>query len=186
VDGGSFTLCALVPPGSVEAEVGRIQEAIFSAHGLTSAVALPPLIPIAFLPAHPRGTVAHEPARALLDELDGSVSAPWRVTITRAAWVGGFLCLGIDSGGMWDILRARARGGGEADGPFPAAEGFFLGCGEASAGQRGTIRPPVPALSFTSGSLALVGLETAGGGPWWGDLFWEIIEERPLRGRRTK
>jgi hypothetical protein len=180
-DDTSFTLCALIPPGSVEAEVTRIQEAIFSAHGLTSAVALPPLIAVAFLPGVAR-------ARGLLAELDGSVSAPWRITSTGTAWSGGSLSLGIDSGGMWDILRARAQalGGGEAIGPFPTVEGFFLGCAEASAAQREAIRPPVPTLSFTSSSLALVRLETAGSGPWWGDLYWETIEERPLRGRRTK
>ena len=179
MDGASFTLCALIAPGSVEAEVGRIQQGIFSAHGLVSAVALPPLIPIAYLAADAR-------ARGLLGELDGSVRAPWRIGVTDAVWASGFLYLGIDSGGMWDILRARALAlcGAESSGPLLAAEGFFLGCAEATAEQRGTIRPSVPGTSFTSGTLALVSIETAGSGPWWAEVSWETIEQRPLRGRR--
>jgi hypothetical protein len=181
VDGASCTLCALIAPGSVEAEVGRIQQGIFSAHGLVSAVALPPLVPIAYLASEAR-------ARELLGELDASVSAPWRIGIAGAVWVSGFLYLGIDSGGMWGVLRARALAlrGTEPAGPFPPDEGFFLGCPEATAEQREAIHPPAPGTRFTSGALALVRIETAGGGPWWSEVSWETIEQRPLRGRRKR
>ena len=45
----TFLLCALIPPGSVEAHVGRVQQTLFSEHGLASAQAVAPLVPIAFL-----------------------------------------------------------------------------------------------------------------------------------------
>ena len=50
--GGAY-LVALIPPGSVEAEMGRVQAALFAEHGLASAQALPALIPVAFTPEPP-------------------------------------------------------------------------------------------------------------------------------------
>ena len=181
-----FTLLVLVAPGSVEAEVGRIQAGIFSEHGLLSAAALPPLVPIAFMTPQP-GAAAQPAAAALLRDLERSVPAPWRISAVGPCWVSGWLYLSIDSGGMWARLRAGALAlrGGEPDGPFPAAEGFFLGCGEASTKQREAIRPAAPEMSFSSSDIALVAVRTEGSGPWWRDVYWERIDERPLRGRRT-
>jgi hypothetical protein len=188
MDAESFTLLALVPPGSAEAEVGRLQAGIFAAQGLLSAMAMPPLVPIAFI-ATPPPEGAQSGAGALLGELEHSVHAPWRITVGGPAWVSGWLYLGIDSGGMWAGLRslALARCGGEMQAaPFPAAEGFFLGCGEATPQQRQEIAPAASALSFSSGDLALVRVRTVGSGAWWKDVDWETIDERPLRGRRQR
>jgi hypothetical protein len=173
-------MVALAAPGSVEAALGMLQAAIFSAHGLASAQALPPMIPVAFLPAEAS-------TRGLLEVLNGSVRAPWNIRTTERAWVEDFLYLGIDSGGAWAALRARTleRCGAEPRPPFPAREGFFMGCGDATPAQRDLIRPAAPSVTFSSSDLALVRIEWPfGQGAWWRELYWEILEQRPLRGRR--
>ena len=175
-------LVALVAPGSVEAEVGRLQARLFAAHGLVSAQALPPLIPVSFV-----ATVAT--TRGLLLELDHCISAPWRIRVTGTQWVEGSLYLGVDSAGAWAALRTRAQElcGVEPHSIFPAAEGFFLGCGEAAAEERDRIRPEAPEAAFTSCVVALVRIETAYTGEgWWREVYWEIAEQKPLRGRREK
>ena len=175
-------LVALVAPGSVEAEVGRLQASLFAAHGLVSAQALPPLIPVSFI-------VPGAPTSGLLVELNHCISAPWRIRVTGTQWVEGSLYLGVDSAGTWAALRTRARElcGAEPPSLFPAAEGFFLGCGEAAPEERDRIRPAAPAASFTSCVVALVRIETVHAGEgWWREVYWEIAEQKPLRGRREK
>jgi hypothetical protein len=182
MDTEGHLLVALVAPGSVEAEVGRLQASLFAAHGLVSAQALPPLIPVSFL-------VPDAPTRGLLSELDHCISAPWRIRVTGAQWVEGSLYLGVDSAGAWAALRTRARElcGAEPLSLFPAAEGFFLGCGETSPEERDRIRPAAPAATFTSCVVALVRIETAHAGEeWWREVYWEIAEQKPLRGRRER
>jgi hypothetical protein len=175
-------LAAVIPPGSVEAELGRLQAGIFSAHGLLSAQALPPLLPLAFLPM---GTA---PA-GLLPSMEKAVAAPWRVRVRGYLWAEGFLYLSVDSGGMWTALRAEALAGCGAEPPgfFPPREGFFLGCGEATDEQRASVHPPASELVFTSAELALFRIETPRvDGQWWRELYWETIDRKPLRGRRKE
>jgi hypothetical protein len=104
-------------------------------------------------------------------------------------WIGGHLYAGIESQGLWEALRSRA-GEWSLTGPdslFPAAEGFYLGCGDASPELRSRIMPAVPGLSFGSCTIATVKVRTALPGPeWWREVSWEVVEERPLRGRKTQ
>lgn len=172
-------LLALIAPGSVEAEIGRLQAGIFAEHGLVSAQAVPPLVPIAFLP----GTFPQD----LLFKLDKAVRAGWRMSVTGPVWVEGFLYLCVASAGTWAGLResALALCGAEHQPLFPPAEGFFMGCGDASPEQRSLIHPPAPAISFTSGAIAIASISSPrGSDEWWRELYWEIVDERPLRGRR--
>jgi len=174
-------LAALLPPGSVEADVGRFQQEIFSRHGLVSAIALPPLVPVAFLPE--AGL-----RRDLLQELNALASAPYRITIGAPAWSRGALYLAIESAGLWQQLRegALARVPSEPAGLFPAREGFFLGCEEPPAGARDSIRAGLTDSGFTSSRLVLLRLSTPQPPAlWWRDVRWEIAEDVPLRGRRT-
>ena len=178
MDGSRFLLLALLAPGSIEAEVGRLQGRIFSQYGLASALALPPLIPVAFLPAD-------FAVRGLLDALNRSVRSPYRIDTGLAVWEAGALFLSVDSGGLWSGLRegAHALGVGACDGPFPVFEGFFLGCGDATAAQREAIRPAQPSLGFTSSALALIGIGTPKGTlEWWREVYCETLEQKPLRG----
>ena len=173
-------LAALIAPGSIEAAVGSVQAALFSVHGLASAQALPPLVPVAFLDAAAA-------VRGLLPDLDRSVAAGWRIRLAGALWAEGHLYAVIESGGAWETLRGRAL---EMRGPetgclFPVVEGFYLGCSESLPEDRPGIRPAVPDVSFSSCTIALVRVRTAADGPgWWQNLSWEVLEERPLRGRK--
>jgi hypothetical protein len=174
--GGAY-LVALIPPGSVEAEMGKVQAALFAEHGLASAQALPPLIPVAFIP--------EVPARGFLADLERSVHAGWRARVAGHAWVEGWLFILADTGGLWAGLRARAlaAAGGAPRGPFPAAEGFCLGCADAEPERRPRITPTPPELSFSSCALAIMRFESPRD-EWWRELYWETLEEKPLRGRR--
>ncbi len=101
--GGAY-LVALIPPGSVEAEMGRVQAALFAEHGLSSAQALPALIPVAFTP--------EPPARGFLAALERSVRAGWSARAAGHAWVEGWLFLSVQTGGLWAAFEgARARRG---------------------------------------------------------------------------
>ncbi|MGA2639833.1 MAG: hypothetical protein ABSG21_02880 [Spirochaetia bacterium] len=174
-------LAALFAPGSIESEVGKVQAALFSRHGLASAQALPPLIPIAFLDAA-------RSEKDLLREMNAAVSPGWRIRLTGSAWVDGHLYACVESGGVWRSLRARAveiSGAGKGC-LFPAAEGFYLGCGDVPSEEKSRIRPAVPEKSFTSGTIALLTIHAAlDGADWWQELSWEVLEERPLRGRKA-
>jgi hypothetical protein len=173
-----FVLAALFAPGSIESEVGRAQDAVFSLHGAASTQALPPLIPIAFLdPSLVDGS--------LLREMSQAIAPGWRMRLVGPGWIGGHLYALVDSAGAWTALRqtAVARCAGGAD-LFPPAEGFYLGCVEAPAGTRALIDAPVPALSFGSATIALMRIFASDGPEWWRALSWEIFEERPLRGRK--
>jgi hypothetical protein len=180
--GQSFLLCALIPPGSVEAHVGRVQETLFSEHGLASAQAVPPLVPIAFLDPQRRPD-------EFLKQMGSSAPPGWRVRLQGAEWVEGHLYARIDSAGAWSALRqaALAQCGTVTPGLFPVAEGFYLGCGDAPEEVRLQIKPSIPAASFSSAAVSLIVLHPASGSPaWWSELHWEITEERPLRGRKQR
>jgi len=170
-------LLALRAPGSIEAEVGKVQQALFQEHGFVSAIALSPVIPIAFL--------GRFPPRGFLQRLQAAVSGPLRVSAAGTAWQQGALFLTLDTGGVWASLR-DACAGESTTGLFPVAEGFFLGCIEATAPRRKTIRVETLLPSFSSATLAVITIATPtrGGVKWWRDVSCSIDEEKPLRGRR--
>jgi hypothetical protein len=173
-------LVAIIAPGSVEAGVGKVQAAIFEEHGFLSAVALPPMIPVTFLP---QDTAAAK----LLNELERGVRAPWRMRTAGFTWEHGALYARVSSDGFWESLRMKAAelAPAETSPLFPVAEGFYAGCLEAAPDQRPLIRPAVPELSFSSATLAIIRISSPRGREgWWREVMWEIQEQRPLRGRR--
>jgi len=175
-----FRLVALIPPGSVQSEIGRLQGELFRRFGWVSSQALPPLIPVRFI--GPPGS-----DRALLDRLDAVAKAPWRMTTRRLAWIEGHLFLGIDSNGAWAALReeARAGPGDQPPGLFPVAEGFFLGCGEASTDRETAAATDSPAPAFSSCAIAVMEIESPCPlAEWWREVYWEVREQKPFRGRR--
>ena len=177
-----FLLAALIAPGSIEAALGKVQAALFAEHGLASAQALPPMIPVAFLDA------ARE-VQGLLQELNVSVISGWRMRLSGAAWTSGHLYAGVESGGTWAAVRARALqlSGPEAGCLFPAAEGFYLGCGDSPPELKQQIMPAVPEISFSSCTIAIVNLRTdSSQSEWWRDVSWEVLHERPFRGRKEQ
>jgi hypothetical protein len=167
----SRRLIALLAPGSAEAEVSRAQNALFAASGLSSAAALPPMIPVGF--------VGETDAAARLDAIRRGVRAPYLFRSLSLRWEDGGLYLALETGGVWKSLRAL---GGWDEGPFPAAEGFVMGCWEAAPETRRSIDRPIPSFSFSSCSAALVILRAAWEKrDWWRELYTEIVFRKPLR-----
>jgi len=159
--------------------MSRVQDALFSAHGLVSAPAVPPLIPVAFLESA-------APAAGFLQAMNLSVRAGWRMAVRESTWIHGHLFARVQSAGTWQALRDCAQGRcALREGLFPAFEGFYLGCEEAAPETRAAIRPDLPALSFSSAALVIMRIESAPPPGWWQDLHWEIVEQRSLRGTRA-
>ena len=108
---------------------------MFSRHGAASTQALPPLIPIAFLDA-PRVD------GSLLREMNRAIAPGWRMRLVGPAWIGGHLYalrrLRGSLGRAAAVRNCPVRA--EAEGPFPAAEGFYLGCGEVPGRDAGADR----------------------------------------------
>jgi hypothetical protein len=161
-------LLALLAPGSIEAEVGALQQAVFSEHGFVSAIALPPLVPVRFLPLDASLRLPMAPGSA--------VAAGFMVMITGQAW---------SSGGVWPALRGDERW---SDGPwiFPCFEGFYLGCAESEPVSRAAVRVPAVDRRFSSLDIAVMSITVLEDGPdWWREVHWQIEDRRPLRGKRT-
>lgn len=172
-------LLALFAPGSAEGEVCRVQDALFSRHGLVSSIALAPLIPILFVPAS---------ARELpLERFTNRLPTGCRFLTTGLQWVDGGLYLAVESGGAWGALRDEARrlcGPGEPP-LFAETEGFCLGCWEALPAQRaqiGTIDVPIVRFSSCTLALACLTARTATHA-WWSEVSLETLDEKPLRCR---
>jgi hypothetical protein len=180
-------LLAVLAPGSIEAAVGRAQEAIFREHGLVSAIALPPLVPVAFLAGGGGdGGGGDALPRGFLGRVERTAHGPYLFTVTGITWKDGALFLALDSGGVWEALRAACSAEAGGTGLFPGFEGFFLGCLEADPGQRESIHVEMPDARFSSASLAVARISTPSSGEsWWRDLCCTIEEERPLRGTRA-
>lgn len=173
----TFRLLALLVPGSIEAEVGALQQAVFAEHGFVSAIALPPLVPVRFVAVETPARLPQVPGR--------EVPAGYALRVGGLAWSGGHLFLGLDTDGAWRALRGDGRW---ADGPalFPCFEGFFLGCAEAAPEAWDSIVAPAMDRRFSSADIALMTIVVPEEGiDWWSDVRWRIEERRPLRGKRS-
>jgi len=173
----TFRLLALLAPGSIEAEVGRLQQAVFAAHGFVSAIALMPLVPVRFLPVDAPPRLPQVPGR--------EVAAGFAVRVAMPAWSGGHLFLGLETDGAWAALRGDERW---SDGPalFPCFEGFFLGCAEAAPEVRGSVVVPPMDRRFSSLDITVMTIAVPDEGvDWWQEVRWQIDERRPLRGKRS-
>ena len=170
-------LLALLAPGSIEAEIGALQQAVFADHGCVSAIALPPLVPVRFLPADAPPRLPQVPGR--------DVTAGFVVRVTGPAWCEGHLFLGLDTGGAWSALRADRRW---SDGPqlIPCFEGFYLGCPEPQLAGGGGLRLASGDRRFSSVDVALVTVSVPDeGAAWWSEVHWQVDDRRPLRGKRS-
>jgi hypothetical protein len=175
-------LLALFAPGSVEAAVCALQDSLFSRHGMVSAIALAPLIPILFLPASAGPRVIEGLGRGLLS---------CRFSVTGMRWEGEGLWLGVESSGTWGALKGQAGElfpAAEAFRPlFSPAEGFCLGCWEAPQELRPLLPAEAPPLRFSSCTLALASLTVREGErEWWREVYLETLAEKPLRAMRPR
>ncbi|HET6487545.1 MAG TPA: hypothetical protein VFH83_14055, partial [Spirochaetia bacterium] len=119
-------LVALSTPGSIEAAVAAAQARLFAEHGLSSSQALPPWIPVCFLPPGQAVT-------GLLARVSRSAPASLAFRTTTVRWEGGWLYLMLDTGGAWQAARAEAELGTAGTNP-----------GATAAADPGSQPPPHP------------------------------------------
>lgn len=193
--GREHLLAAIIPPSNISRQIDLIRERLFSGYCLVSAAALPPFIPLLFLP----------PGRYTLQgvQLKEKISTAYPITAGHYRECQGNLFLAVDSNGGYDCLKQELKnylladvveragtvgkagaqemaGAQESAGaeevPFPCAEGFFLAAPEKLASFSKIIknlRTPGP-LHFSSYSLALLKLESySNPGEWWQNIRWE-------------
>jgi hypothetical protein len=169
------SLLALFAPGSVEAEVGAVQQGLFSSYGLASACAISPLIPVVFLAPD---------AGIPIESIGKAAPSPYMFASKGLQWEGGTLYLSLDTAGVWDALRKEILEAGLAaeESLFPPHEGFCLGSWEASEIDRRNIDVAAPLLRFSSCALAILSLSVSTERPaWWREVHTEVTERRPLR-----
>lgn len=199
--GREHLLAAIIPPSNISRQIDLIRERLFSGYCLVSAAALPPFIPLLFLP----------PGRYTLHgvQLKEKISTAYPITAGHYRECQGNLFLAVDSNGGYDCLKQELKnyllagaagkagaveragavgkagaeemaGAQESPGaeevPFPCTEGFFLAAPEKLASFSKIIknlRTPEP-LHFSSYSLALLKLESySNPAEWWQNIRWE-------------
>jgi hypothetical protein len=204
-----YALLALKGPSNIEKEVLELQRSLYRQGGLVSALALPVMIPLCFVAP----CVVPAKRSELRDSLRRAVGkeAPY-LTSRSVAESDGFLFWDLDPRRELQRLRrscqkvfaptiARQGDRQEAQQPdlFPVARGFFL------CSLQGRSRDTVPSLEAPEPLLfpakAVIFLcvhplvveptatkqsaSSTDGRPWWKSLFWEKLEEIPLRKTRA-
>ena len=200
-----FALVALRGPSNIEKKVRELQSSLYRQCGLASALALPAVIPLCFV----KPNRIPEKAGALREHLRRAVGreAPY-LTSGAVAVCGDFLfwdlaprrelqrlqrsCEKVFTAA--ELLPADPQASVQPD-PFPVARGFFL------CSLQGRSRGRVPSLvvsrdlRFPAKAASLLQVRTlglspgaAGSGssaeverPLWKSLYWEKLEEIPLR-----
>ncbi len=183
--GREHLLAAIIPPSNISRQIDLIRERLFSDYCLVSAAALPPLIPLLFLP----------PGRYTLQEvqLKEKIGRAFSITTGHYREYQGNLFLTVDSNGGYDSLKQELKNyflplpgsvkkAGSPGLPFPCTEGFFLTAPERLADFGKVIKKVIKNLRipgpvhFSSYSLAILKLESfSHPGEWWQNSRWEEI-----------
>jgi len=181
--GREHLLAAIIPPSNISRQIDLIRERLFSDYSLVSAAALPPLIPLLFLP----------PGRYNLQEvqLKEKIGKAFPITTGHYREYQGNLFLTVHSNGGYDslkrelknyLLAGAAESAGAEEMPFPCTEGFFLTAPERLADFGKVIKKVIKNLRipepvhFSSYSLAILKLESfSHPGEWWQNSRWEEI-----------
>lgn len=196
-----YALLALKGPSNIEKKVRELQSSLYRQGGLVSALALPVMIPLCFVAP---GVI---PAKRsdLRDRLRRAVgrAAPY-LNSKSIAERDGFLFWDLAPRRELQRLRrdcekvftpANSQQGTQQRDLFPVARGFFL------CALEGRSRAAIPSLTVSEPlvfpakaaflllfhTLALEtataeqGASSAEDRPWWKSLFWEKLEEIPLR-----
>lgn len=172
-------LLAVLPPANVERLVGDIREELFRRHGLASALALPALLPLGFLPAGPL------PAGVQMRQIRSAFPAAFPMEAGGLRVERDLLVLEVKTGGRLGRLReALQRLLPLTDGFLPPLEGFFLAAREHLADPGAALAglPPPAIPRFSVFDLAFLEIRIGEPGPaWWRQLYWEEIGRIPGR-----
>jgi hypothetical protein len=173
-------LMIIMAHSNVEKTVGAIQERIFSRFGLTSAIALPPVVPLRFV-SSPGGV---HPPRGM------TVRTTAYETEGCSLYLGVELRVGEKKLESADILDAAGKGEAEPAAcravPFPDHTGFYLCTTNDAALLPAVVEDisPPPRLDFHPLGVALLTLKYLSTQPWWSHLSWEIDSLQIIRKQR--
>lgn len=182
-----YFLIAIIPPSNISRQIDLIRERLFSDYCLVSAAALPPFIPLLFLPS----------GRYTLQEaqLKEKISKAFSITTGHYRECQGNLFLAVDSNGGYDCLKQELKNyllagtvekAGSPKVPFPCFEGFFLAAPEGLSHFSRVIEElgTPDTLHFSSFSLVLLKIESySEPDEWWQNIRWE--ETTTLNCRKT-
>ncbi|MBA7681432.1 hypothetical protein ES703_89770 [subsurface metagenome] len=189
-----YRLCALFPPGSVEKEIAQVQEKLFKSWGLVSALALPPLIPLFFLP----------PDLPIPDrvKLKAAADPAFYCSTQNLVTLEGHLFWEVLSSGRLKALKSSIKqlfprfNQREAPRLFPEFEGFFLSSPEIEQGFKEVITciGSLPVIRFPAAALSVLTVDNLcsdrhrrlPGSGWWESIQWEEIIAVPLKKPKLK
>jgi hypothetical protein len=194
-----YWILGLKAPTNIEKKVAELQTSLYREWGLASALTLPVMIPISFLPPE---TASQRPTALR--------SALRRVVGKQTPYFRSASIIEIEGCLFWDLepreqlqqLAARctegfAQGDSQQETLFPVGRGFYLGSVEGPFGSGIASIPAPEPLSFPARAVVLIHVhplmgdirETAQGTEqdraakqvWWQSLFWEELARLPLR-----
>jgi hypothetical protein len=190
-----YWILGLKAPTNIEKKVTELQTSLYRNWELASAVALPVMIPISFLPPQPD---SEDPAtlRRTLRQVVGKQAPSFRTA--SIIEIEDFLFWQLEPREQLQRLAAScseglARGDARQESPFPVGQGFYLGALEGQSEPRvDSIAAPEP-LSFPARAVVLIRVHLLAGDvpttdqgcaatqKWWQSLFWEELARLPLR-----
>jgi len=190
-----YWILGLKAPTNIEKRVTELQTSLYRDWELASALALPVMIPISFLPPQPASQDSGG-LRSALRRVVGK-QAPYLRTASISE-IEGFLFWQLEPRDELQRLAAScskdfARGDSEQEPLFPVGFGFYLGSVEGQSGSRITSIPAPEPLSFPARAAVLIRVHSLGGEAqgaeqgctatqtWWHSLFWEELARLPLR-----
>jgi len=184
-----YLLLGLKAPTNIEKRVTELKTSLYRDWELASALALPVMIPLSFLPPQPAS-----------QDSGGLRSALRRVVGKQAPYFRTTSIIEIEGFLFWQVepreeLQRLAASCSKQEPLFPVGFGFYLGSVEGQSGTRITSIPAPEPLSFPARAAVLIRVHPLGGeaqgaeqgsavteaGAWWQSLFWEELARLPLR-----
>ena len=175
-----ISAAVLIPPPHVQRRIASLQEEIFRRFGSASAMALPVMLPLCWLPG------AITPS----DLSDALAGLTWTSTLLdhgpRRVGPDLFLAFDTEDGERGVLSTLDKRLGGLASGSeglFPC-EGVFL-CSDDNTESLESVVASLsldPPLSFSRFTCSLARIEAADPPrAWWEAVYWELVGEIKFR-----
>ena len=184
-----YWILGLKAPTNIEKKVTELRTSLYRDWELASALALPVMIPLSFLPPQPAPADPASLRSALLRAV--GKQAPYLRTASISE-IEGFLFWHLEP---QEELQRLAASSSKQECLFPVGFGFYLGSLEGQSGSWITSIPAPEPLSFPARAAVLIRVHPLGGeaqgaeqdsavtetGAWWQSLFWEELARLPLR-----
>jgi hypothetical protein len=160
-------LLSVLPPSSVSRDLESIQGDIFRSTGNYSAIALPPLIPLRFLPNPPTGVYLRDAAARLA----GVFSLGPRILLADSVF------FRLNEAERLEGFDPCGERGNPYEGFIPAFPGVFLGQSEPGRPASEILARPVDERPWSWRAAQIAVFEIAYDPErWWSALCWEVVD----------